>query len=115
MKKLENLKQSVLYALHSRKGLHFQYKVVHAAFKRAEKQIGSIGLQTLLDTTSNTQHQEILRLLYQGLNPKAIVNRKRDGGYVFLSNRGKKYTVRTIQKIRENALKKVRKNSKNHP
>ena len=88
--------------------------------KKAEyKQIGYL--------TDNPKHRIILRLLYElRLKPKQIINlkvkdydlvkniipldfiqNKQENEYIFQSNRGKKYSVRTIQKIRENNLKKL--------
>ena len=81
--------------------------------------------QSAIYSTNNPRHRLILRLLYQlKLKPKQVINlrvkdynsinniipvdfinNKQENDYIFLTNRGKKYSIRTIQKIRENAVK----------
>ena len=146
---LSNLEGSLQYAIKSSRGMHYQLKVCHAAFKRTcdimlkrRKEIAKMlglklqmigepsekqfNLQKIEYLTNNPKHKRILRLLYElKLKPKQIINLKvkdynlvksviplefikdkTENDYLILNNRNKKYSVRTIQKIRENNLKK---------
>jgi len=146
---LGNLEKSMQFAINSYKGKQYQFKVLHAAFKRTcdimlsrRKEIAKmlgLELKMVKDPSEpnkptpkpaynldNPKHNMILRLLYElKLKPKQIINLKvkdyylvkaiipsdyindkQENDYLFLTNRGKKYCVRTIQKIKENNLRK---------
>jgi len=118
---LDNLKRSMEYML-KQDNRAYQYKILHSAFKRAEDIlvkkcrernciVAEPTVEQLLATTSNEKHKLVLKLLFvEKLNPKQIINIKdASGNLLLMSNRSRKYTVRTIQKIRENALEKIRK------
>jgi hypothetical protein len=117
-KTLENLKRSMEYML-KLNNRSYQYKILYSAFKRAEeilrkkrnKITSNPTIEQLLATTNNEKHKLVLKLLFVNkLKPKQIVNLKdTNSDYLLKSNRGKKYTVRSIQKIRENAIKSASK------
>ena len=90
--------------------------------------------KNLIEVMKNNQHKVILKLLLSGMTAQRIRNMKYCEAinllpdtmleeltklkkikscfeYIFLTNRGKKYTLRTIYKIKENAIKKYRKAS----
>ena len=77
---LNNLERSLIYAINSNKGRQYQFKVIHAALKRANKIISKRKevkpKQAKQCTTTNPKHIFILKLLKIGLNPVEIINIK---------------------------------------
>jgi len=107
---LLNLERSIRYGLNTG-----NQSIIYSAFKRANeimlkrsKELAKFSgikkptLQDILNTTGNETHKLVLKMLFElKLKPKQIVE-------LVKNNRNEKYSVRTIQKIRENALEKLK-------
>ncbi|MBI2135580.1 hypothetical protein HYU06_00740 [Candidatus Woesearchaeota archaeon] len=107
---LLNLERSIKYGLNTG-----NQGIIYSAFRRANeimlkrsKEIAKTAgikkptVQEILSTTNNETHKLVLKMLFElKLKPKQIVE-------LVKNNRGERYSIRTIQKIRENALDKIR-------
>ena len=112
---LDNLEQSIKYAMNT--GNH---KIIYSAFKRTQdimlrrrkdltRELGvstkTPSLQEILSTTDNETHKQVLRLLFDAkLKPSQVIK-------LVKNNRNETYSIRTIQKIRANALEKLNSSS----
>lgn len=106
---LLNLERSVKYALNNgnRYIIYSAFKRTHEIMqKRREELAKGLGirkptLQEISNTTNNETHKLVLKMLFElKLKPKQIVE-------LVKNNRNEKYSIRTIQKIRENAMEKL--------
>ena len=106
---LLNLERSIRYGLNTG-----NQSIIYSAFRRAneimlkrrEEVAKASGIkkptvQKILSTTENATHKLVLKMLFElKLKPKQIVE-------LVKNNRNEKYSIRTIQKIKENALEKL--------
>lgn len=128
------MKRNILYTLNSYNDLSHKNRMIHAAFTRYEKTKPRIK-KLIIKQTLNIKHQLIQQLLNLGLKPRQIVDLQpkdvdldnniilhkfplseynkaffkqsieNKQKYILQNNRNKKYSIRTIQKIRKFVLK----------